>query len=210
MKFSDVAKGTRAEQASTLTVEGKETAILFRPLSALEEADVTASAIRFAKSKGGEPKVGSDLYETGFMVHALALGVLDPDSPPGARAPFFDGGFEQILSKMDTDSIAQLHERHRMWQEECSPSYARVSVGRLFELSKEFGRDDDDPKVLARYSALSLTTRLTLLRFMAVQLRILQGSKLSPSLSSGTAPENSPSEPQKPTRETSPSANGTS
>jgi len=170
VKFSEVAKGTRAERRTTLRVRDTEVAVLLRPLSALEETEVTASAIRFAKQRGGETAPGASLYDTGHMVHALSLGVIDPDSPPEARTPFFDGGVDQILSSLDTDSIAVLYQQYRLWQEQTSPSYEAASAVRLYELSKEFGRDDDDPKVLSRYLALSLTTRLSLLRFMAVLL----------------------------------------
>lgn len=177
MKFSLIAKGTKAEESATFRYYDKDVAILIRPLSQLEEIDVIAAALKTCKEKGAEGKPGNAIYEAVRMAATLAVACLDPDSPPGARQSVFDLGAEQVLAELDTDTIAQLAERQDRWQEQCSPSFRHKTVKELFEMARKLGEDEHDPLAFAR---LSPNTQLVLARFMAALLRQSRASSSSP------------------------------
>lgn len=172
-----MARGVRAEKDTTFRFAGSDVKVLIRPLSALEEADVTADAIKFAKSKGSEALEGRPIYEAAFAAGALAISCLDPDSPADARSPLFDKGATQVLSELDTDTIAQLFEQHRLWQEECSPYLKTKSAGELFDLAKRVAQENDP----FSYVRMSPRTRWLLQHSTAALLVALQAFKPSPS-----------------------------
>ncbi len=178
MKASAIARGTAAERPTSY-IAGKDAKgdplvvqVLLRPLSALEEADIEAEAIAFAKKRGAPTTENSAIYEAAFMGATLALAVLDPDSPPAAREKYFDQGLDQVLA-LDPDTIAQLHEQQRIWQEECSPSANKMSAVELMRLCTEIA-ERNDPKA---YSLLSPGMRWRLQRITGVQLAMLLGPK---------------------------------
>lgn len=180
MKFSQVSKGTRAEKAHEFTVREFTHKILVRALSAGEEMDVEAVAIREAKKRGAEPVAGNSVFESARMMAVIADAILDPDSPSDKREPYFSLGLPEIGS-LDPDTIAHLHQVQQAWQEEISPSYRHKGPADLFKLVKEVA-DSDDPLVFARYS---LKTQWSLGPFMAKLLAPL----LTRSFSSGSSSE---------------------
>ena len=216
MKFSDIAKGKAKEK--TAVIPGVEVSpgvplpTLIRPLTAMEEVDVAAAAIAFAKSKGAPTAPDSKIYQEGEMAATIALAYLDPDSDPKARKPTFDLGAEQVLSDLDTDTVAMLSEQQGMWQQECSPGMKSMTPGEAFELAKGLVKDQDDPKAVATYSLLSPIMRWNFTRFMAVLLASSRDSRFFSSATSDKSPEteqskspsqsDSPKESPKPPTET--------
>lgn len=192
MRFSDVAKGTLAERATKFTAYGNAVDVLLRPLSALEETDVAAAAIKYAKSKGSEPVEGHPIYEAALMANVLAIACMDTESPAHSRGVFFDGGADQVLRELDTDTLAELFQQQRIWQEQCSPTSNKKNVAELWEAAEKLAADDD-PLVYAR---LSPRTRWILQRFTAALAIELRDSKVSSSSLSKTEPtETRKSEP---------------
>lgn len=126
------------------------------------------------------------------MANTLAFGCMDPDSPASAREPLFDKGAEQVLSELDTDTIAQLFEQHQIWQEECSPTLRAKSVTELFDLAKKVAEEHDP--LGGSLAALSPHTRLSFMRFLAALLVSSQAFKLSPSSDSETSTKSDGSE----------------
>lgn len=189
MKFSQIAKGKRAEKPHIFTFGQQlvggvmvpiQHEVLVAPLSAIEEMDVEADAIREAKRRGAEPVAGNSVFESARMMAVIHAAILDKDSPPGAREPYFALGLTEI-GTLDPDTIAHLHQVQQAWQEEISPSYRHKNGADLFKLVKEVA-DSDDPLVFARYS---LKTQWSLGPFMAKLLR----PSLTSSSSSGSSSE---------------------
>jgi hypothetical protein len=217
MRFSDIAKGKAKEKAAVIpgieVSQGVALPTLIRPLTAMEEVDVAAAAIAFAKSKGAPTTPDSKVYQEGEMAATIALAYLDPDSDPKARKPTFDLGAEQVLRDLDTDTVAMLSEQHGMWQQECSPGIKSMSPSEAFDLAKGLVKDQDDPKAVATYSLLSPIMRWNFTRFMAALLASSQDSRFFSSATSGKSPEtesksehsptSSPKESPKPPMETS-------
>lgn len=175
MKFSTVARGTRA----TAPIRVGEQAALVRPLSAGEEMDVVAEAIRRAKARGAPAEPRQPIYEAALMAATLATAVVDADAP---AEPFFPGGADDVLT-LDPEQLATLYEQQARWQEECSPTFRQRSVTELFAIAKELS-EDDGPLV---YERLPRTTRRVCMLFMAGLLRSSLASN-SPSSSSSEAP----------------------
>lgn len=185
MKFSEVFRGTRAERRIVFSFYGHETPILLRPLSALEESDAAAYAVKTATGKGTTAAAGDSVYDAAYAAQTLSLACLDADSPTAARTPFFDGGPDQVLRELDADTIGALFADHQIWQERCSPALRVQTAGDLFALAKKVA-EDDDPLVFAR---MSQRTQWSLLRFSAALLvhsQVLKSSSSSPLSESGT------------------------
>lgn len=168
MKFSEAAKGTRAERVVTVDLARGKHTFAIRPLTGNEEAEALAGARDFTKSKGSvDPKPGDPLFELGIAVHTIAIGCVDVDSPETARAPYFDGGAPQILGELAREEIAYLYERHAQWQDECSPTVSKLQGGELIaELIRQVEAEDDGPFVrlrpAVRWHLLRTTARLCL------------------------------------------------
>ena len=166
MKFSQLAKGIRAEKQVSFRYGGKDIPTLLRPLTQGEEIDVIAKASKAAQRDGvKEPKPGDPIYEAHAMAETLALACLDPDSPADARMPTFDGGPKDLLD-MDRDAVAMLFEQQAMWQQECSPAIHTTGTKDLFKLAEEVSEQGDP----FAYAALPLVTRWLLQRFTAALL----------------------------------------
>jgi hypothetical protein len=183
MKFSDVAKGTKAEKASAFSYGGKSIPVLLCPLSFEEEIGIIARAVKIAQKEGvREPRPGDPIYEAHAQAETLLLACLDPDSPEGARTPTF-ADTKEVL-QLDQDTVAILCEQQAMWQQECSPSIHEVSTKDLFKHAEEVC-ERGDPFAFARFSP---SMRWLLQRFTAVLLCNSPGYKLWRSLiSSDTA-----------------------
>lgn len=185
MKLSAVAKAARAERATSFRFHGRDVPALLRAMSALEDTDAVAAAIKACKQKGAEPTSGQPIYDACYAANVLAVACLDPDSPPTAREPLFDKGAEQAMSELDQDTLAMLFEQQQQWQEECSPLVRPNNAGELLEMAKRVA-EADDPLVYAR---LSPRTRWILQRTTAALLVQLQAFKPSSSSLSGVDSE---------------------
>lgn len=163
MKFSAIQMGTRAERRVSLPGhEGVDVAL--RPLTGSEESAAFREAFEYARQEGNpKPAPGDPLYELGYMVHVLAVGVLDVDSPAEDRHPFFDGGAEQILSELPRETIHFLYQRHALWQDECSPSSKKMGSAELAAMVAEVAASEDD----APFSAMSPATQWLFTRTLA-------------------------------------------
>lgn len=193
MKFSSAIRGKRAEKPASFTdlVESEKVhTFALRPLTAMEEIDAVAMAIAVSKQKGSAPEPGKAIYDETLMAAIVAASCVDVESPAESREAFFPGGYTQILESLDGDTIASLHEQQGILQEEASPSFRNVSVGELYAIAKELveGVENNLPfdQLMRICLRLSPKTRLTLLLFMAAQLRQLPAFK---------PPSSSPSEP---------------
>lgn len=190
MKFSQLRKGTRAERPLVidgLTDErGEPIAVPMRALTGTEEVDVIRAATEMAQRKGfDKPGPGDQLFDMGIMVHTLALAVLVPDSTP--RAPFFDGGAQQILDEFSREAILHMYEQQESWQDQCSP-YVRNLTGEAFVAKvKEVAEGEGDRP----FAALSPGTRWLFTRTMAC---LLWSSPEGKSLLGLPTPDSTPTE----------------
>ena len=118
-KFSAVLKGTLArESVKCTTVHGAEFACDVRAFNGVDDAAVLEQARAFAIEHGVDaPKDGDPLYEQGKWVHTILRACVDPDSPAGAPAAYFDGGAKDILDNFDRDRMAWLVERQARLQD---------------------------------------------------------------------------------------------
>lgn len=202
MKFSLVKHGTRAEKPASFKFYENDVAILLRPLSLAEEIDTAAAAIAMATAKKSEPKPGNAIYDAALMAATLHVCCIDPDSSPEARTSVFDGGVDQVLKELDGDTTALLYEQQQIWQEECSPTLHKVSLGELFNITKKLAEDEHDPLAFLR---LSPRMRVTLARFMAALLRTSQVLNTEPGSSSAST-RASDEKPQPEPKEETPSS----
>ena len=95
-----------------------------RALRGDEHDQIIADARAYARGLGvGEAADGEDLYERGKMLHTLAVGCVDADSPLDSPAPFFDGGVKQIVSseELTPEILEYLYEQQQIWQDEVNP-----------------------------------------------------------------------------------------
>jgi hypothetical protein len=118
-----------------------------RVLTGAEELSLLHKAKTTAKDRGSETPVDGDrVFELCRMAATLELAVLDHDSPADAPAPFFDGGVGVILDELDSDRIAFLYARWRVWQDECSPQLRGMKVDEYYSrLLAVVAAEDDLP-----------------------------------------------------------------
>lgn len=151
-KFSQIALGIRALKPVEIPLQdGVVATCSVRPLLGYEEAKILADARAYAKARGvDDPRDGNPIYELGVWVHTIVHGCVDSDD---ASAPFFDGGADQILDRLDRDRIALLFEQQQTWQDECSPRQRSMSweeyKATVVALAMS-GDDADIPFVLSR------------------------------------------------------------
>jgi len=138
VKFASLIRGTRAERAAIFPLvraggETIECAVLLRPITDAEENDAHAFALAHAKSKGvAEPAPNQPIYDTAYMAHALASGILDPDSPATARTPFFADA-KEVLDNLTRDQRVFLFELLDAFQDEVSPSVRKMSAEQMLD-----------------------------------------------------------------------------
>lgn len=175
MRFSNVLKGTRAERSLEIPgfeTDGKPFVVLARPLTGLEYESACASARVRAVEKGVEnPVIGDPIYDLALMAHILAVGCVDPDSPPDARTPSFDSA-AQILERMNPETIVFVHQNHEVWQDECSPSVHKIEDNEMYNKVSEVAGADGR----ATFMRFSPSTRVTFSLSMARTLRELWAS----------------------------------
>jgi hypothetical protein len=149
--FSQITKGTRARKTVALPMgngpafrpemeeggavrfspAGDFIPVDLRPLSPGELADALSKARARAIALGVvDPSDGNHIYDLAEMEYTLAMACVDHDSPADAPRPFFDGGVEQIRSsaELGRDRLAFLFEQFQLFQDECSPTIAKVSA----------------------------------------------------------------------------------
>ncbi len=206
MKFSQVAKGTRAERPITVpgykvidpvTQAEKSFVVIVRPLSGLEQETAFANARMRAIEKGvPDPKFGEPIYDLAVMAFVLAVGCVDPDSPENARTHTFKDGIE-ILEELHPEMIVFLHEHHETWQSETSP-FEQGGMGDKSLMEKV--REVAGPDGYATFMRWSPRMRLTYVLFTARMLWDSLGHKFLSSSDSENTSTTSESE----TNETNP------
>lgn len=183
MKFSQIAKGKRAERPTKFRYGGEDVATLLVPLSAGDEMAVDEAAIKIAKVRGAEVSDASPVYRRALMMATLHLGCVDPDSPPDARTPTFDVGIDQLL-ELDPDTLAHLYEEHQLHQELVAPNYRQATVPELVRMCKEVAASEQDPFRWFRYSR---GMQSSCARFMASLLQSLHALNTSSGASATSA-----------------------
>lgn len=173
-------KGTRATKPVTLQIWGQEVKLSVRPLLAFEEAGALAGGRSYAVSKGvSDPKAKDRLYEIGVMAYTIAVGCADADA---ADQPFFDGGAEQVLSELDTDTIAYLYEQQQLWQDFCCPRKTTVNADEYIQyvFACAGAAEGDDPLAMLRpVTRASFTRTLAIQHLTLLNLRSPSGSRES-------------------------------
>lgn len=186
VKFSSLQLGARAERTVELPGilhEGKPVSVLLRPLTGVEESDVLRRGFEFAIQEGNaQPRAGDPLYDLGVMVHTLAIGCLDPESPAEGRTAFFDGGAPQILKELGRETIHFIYQRHELWQDECSPYVRNMSGTELMNKIEEVAASMDDGPFLR----MSPATRWNFTRTTARLLLDSREAKSAPGEASST------------------------
>lgn len=158
MKYAEAKKGTKAERPIDVPIPDTKDTVpaLLRPLTAEEDGDVVAKATEYARAKKVEPRAGVAVYDAAVWAETLARAVLDKDSPPAAREPFFRDA-AQILADYDTDTIAMLHEQQELWQETCSPLMRARSMSEVIAIWEGLAGDNAE----RFFVGISPRTRLT-------------------------------------------------
>lgn len=142
MKFANVVKGKRAEDRIEVPgfqdADGKPFVVLAIPITGLEYESACASARARAIEKGvPNPGIGDPIYDIALMAFVIAAGCVDPDSDEKNRTPSFKDAIE-ILTDMHPETIVYIHERHELWQSECSPNvYTFGGDGALYAAVSE-------------------------------------------------------------------------
>ena len=187
-KFALICAGPKAKKRVTVPLraepEPSEIVCFVRPLKGVEDAQVIASAIEFAKSRGvDEPKPGDQLYEFGIWVHTIVLGCLDEEAPHG---PYFDSA-EQVLEHLDRDRIALLFEHQQTWQDECAPRQRAMSSDAFKQLVLEIALQGDDAEIpFAKLQPVLLKS------FVRTMARLLATSNELKSSSGSDSEKNTP------------------
>ena len=171
--------------------------VIVRPISALERMDAIGFAIEHARKKGAtDPKPGEDLYDEGFFAAVIAAAILDAESPPGARLPFFDGGPDVVLRGLTPETTSYLFQIQQAHQEACAPTYAAPSVDALVAAVHRTAEKDG----ALFFSGCSPSTQVILATFMAGLLASSPSTKWPggsrSSESTGTPPSKSSQKPK--------------
>lgn len=171
-KYSAMVLGTRAERK--IDFPGTETKLAVRPLTGLEVSAAYEKAAEYAKATEGA------LFGMAQMAASIAIACLDIDSPPNARLPFFDGGFQQAMG-LDYEVIAYLYEHLASWQAHCSPYATKVPFSELMALVDAEVESDDDSFFLqlAPVTRWSFTHTLACLCASLPEARLLLSSLTS-------------------------------
>jgi hypothetical protein len=144
MKFSQVVQGQRAERPITFEWRGETCKAALRPITGEEDGLALSRAGIYARdSQEVDSAPGKPLFDLGYMANVIALGFVDVESPEKARELFFRDAAE-VLEKLDSELIQYLHARHEVWQQECSPTKAKLSSKELFDTLVRIVEADDD------------------------------------------------------------------
>ena len=109
------------------TIDGRRAECGIRLLNGLDESLAMQRAIAFALERGGKGVDDDPLYELGKAVHLVAIACIDTDDKT-FETTYFDGGVDQILKRLDTETIFLLKERQRAHQEEAVPGQGSLSL----------------------------------------------------------------------------------
>lgn len=186
MQLSQLLQGAAARgEVEFALVTGETVKAGLRVLLGAQEALVLERAQAFAVKRGTPVEragPGNALYELGYEVATVVLGLVDADDPAGER-PFFDGGAEQVLEHLDVDRVALLYERHRAFQDRCSPRPSSMSAEAFYAKVVELVQaeaDDDRP-----FDSLRPAIHRSFTRTMARQLWASLTAKSPPGWPSG-------------------------
>jgi len=181
------------QEAGVLAQEAPDVGI--RAMTGLEWAEVLRQAADFATSRGGKAEDADERYQLGKMVHALALGCVDPDDPQ--HGLFFDGGVQQILESVDLgrDGIAYLYEQLELWQDETHPQQLTLTPAEMSDAIVELAGAEDSSQRF--FASMRAGARWACTRVLA---STLQSFLTSSSTTIGSSPETSakPSRPRPP------------
>ena len=204
-RFSSVVRGALArEPVRCTTVHGTEFACDVRAFSGVDDALLLQRARSYAIEHGIEaPKDGDPLYEQGKWIHTILLGCVDPDSPPGAPVPYFDGGAKDVLECLDRDRMAFLVERQARVQDAASFGPRTLSPAECIAAAIEMAEAEEGDEL--PFERWRPSMQRAYLRFSARLLATLAAPK-SGSISvsntsagsSSTSPPDGPAAPVEP------------
>lgn len=158
-KFSSLVQGPRARKPVTMPLlgarfdaetgkwEGPHVELDLRPLRPDEHDKVLAEARKYAISLGvAEPAPGDDLFESGKMLHTLAIACVDRESPPHAPAPFFDGGVPGILEadSLIPEILCSLYDQQQAFQYEVNPLRKNMTPAEFTATVMRMAKDGDE------------------------------------------------------------------
>lgn len=198
MKFESVVKGKRAEESIEVPgffdEGGKPFVVLVVPLTGLEYLSACAFARAHAVENGvPNPGIGDPIYDLALMAHVLFQGCLDPDSPENARSMSFSSAVS-VLDSMSPETIVYVHERHELWQNECSPNvHSFGGDDALFAAVSEVA----GPTGRATFMRFSPSMRLSFSVSTARTLKALWDSQRAKFISGSTSSEKEPSDENK-------------
>lgn len=152
--LSQVLKGTRARKLVDFPLpgakakdgggfDGDTVQVAVRVLSPTEIVTAREKAAEYATQRGSKAEEGEPIYDLAFRAHTIAIAVLDADQED-VDAPFFDGGFDQIMTADGlTDAhYAYLHELVEQFQFECSPRIAKLTSDVFQQVTKGLVQQD--------------------------------------------------------------------
>lgn len=209
MKFANVVKGKRAEDRievpGFLDENGKPFVVLAVPITGLEYESACASARARAVEKGvPNPAIGDPIYDLALMAFVIAVGCFDPDSDENSRSPSFKDAIE-ILTDMHPETIVYVHERHELWQSECSPNVFKIDGGdeALFAMVSEVAGPDGRATFMRWSPSMRLNFSLSTARILkahwdSLKLKSITGSSLATDASSEEETLPPPSNPSLP------------
>lgn len=160
--------------------EGPTVEVDLRILTPTAWATAHEKASEFASARGGKAEEGDPSYDIARRAHLLVAACLDIDT----GGPFFDGGFDQIMTAdgLTDGHLAYLLELVEQWQFDCSPRIAKLNEELFTRVTKGAVADDALPfSQLARGTQWLYTRTLARLYVSLLQSRSLPGSPSSPS-----------------------------
>ncbi len=191
MKFSEVARGTRSDEAIQLprfngqADESPAIVARVRALNGIEEELALSVARRRAEAQGiKEPTRGEPIFDFALMVETVAIAIVDPDSDPKSRKPFFDGGGDQIREWFGLEAVTLLYELQQDYQSRVSPTVYKLDGLEYLNGMMILGGEDEERARRFFYQSKP-GLRWSYTRSMA----LLQVSSLTPKSESGSSSE---------------------
>lgn len=193
MKFSEIARGTRADEEVELprfdgqAEDSPAINARQRALNGIEEETALSAARKRAIAQGVDnPQAGDPLFDLALMVETIAISTLDADSPTADRKPLFDGGADQIRTWYGREAITLIYELQQDYQDRVAPTLKKITPLEFYEGILTLGGEDEAKS--RRFFILSRPSlRWTFTRSMAVQQRSALLLKFPPGSSSETS-----------------------
>jgi hypothetical protein len=202
MRFSQIVKGIRQDKSIELPPyigqppDQPCMTCCIRALNDVEEELALGAAVKRAKDQGAaKPEPGDPIYDLALMVEVIALACCDPDSPTGARDPFFDGGPDQVRQHFGREATTLIYETQQQYQDDVAPTLKRLTPIEYYGGLHTLGGEDEE-RARSFFVRCSVGLRWSYMRTLAVQLlNSLQHSSASGTTSEANGPTSNESQP---------------